>query len=79
SFLVVNKVRSESETELVTRALPRLAFIGSVSENDAVRSADLAGVLCMDGGYLDELAALKSKLVAEIDKVKKRTVERDAV
>ena len=65
-FLAVNKVRSQEESLAVRRELSELTFLGSVSENEEIREADISGRACEDPRFLSELAGIKSALVQKI-------------
>ncbi len=67
-FLVVNKVRSQEESLAARRELSELAFLGCISENEAIREADLLGRVCEDPLFLSELAIVKGALEDEIEK-----------
>lgn len=78
-FLVVNKVRSTEEASAVSNALPELAYLGSISESEAIRAADVAGVPCDDPLFVKELLSLKEALVKKVKNAKGLGLEINAV
>lgn len=64
-YLVANKVRSIDEAEAIKAGLTGLALIGVVSDNDAIRQADVTGEPCIDPVFLRELEAVATNLVSE--------------
>lgn len=67
-FVVLNKVQSAEEEELVKGHLEGLPFLGSISYNQNVRRADLEGTSPYDAdpAFVQEIRAIKERLFQEL-------------
>ncbi|MBC7246921.1 MAG: AAA family ATPase [Actinobacteria bacterium] len=67
-FVVLNKVQSPEEEELVKSRLDGLPFLGSISYNQNVRRADLEGTSPYDAdpAFVEEIRAIKERLFQEL-------------
>ncbi len=67
-FVVLNKVQSAEEEELVKSRLDGLPFLGSISYNQSVRRADLEGTSPFDAdpAFVDEIRSIKERLFQEL-------------
>ena len=67
-FVVLNKVQSREEEELVRSRLDALPFLGSISYNQNVRRADLEGTSPYDAdpAFVEEIRAIKERLFQEL-------------
>jgi CO dehydrogenase maturation factor len=68
-YVVLNKVQSPQEAEMVAKHLEGLPLLGSISYNQEIRRADLEGVspYDIDPGFVDEVRAIKDKLFQELE------------
>jgi len=67
-FVVINKVERPDEVAQIQAKLDGMPLLGTISFSPAVRSSDLEGVSAYDAdpAFLEELAAIRSKLEAEL-------------
>ncbi|MDI6873740.1 ATP-binding protein [Candidatus Solincola sp.] len=67
-FVVLNKVQSPEEEELVRSRLAGMPFLGSISYNQNVRRADLEGTSPYDAdpAFVDEIRRIKERLFQEM-------------
>ncbi len=69
-FVVLNKVQSAEEEELMKSHLDGLPLLGSISYNQNIRRADLEGTSPYDAdpAFVDEVRAIKEKLFQELER-----------
>ncbi|MEW6555637.1 MAG: carbon monoxide dehydrogenase accessory protein CooC [Actinomycetota bacterium] len=67
-YVVLNKVQSAEEEDLVRSRLDGLPYLGSISYNQNIRRSDLEGTSPYDAdpAFVDEVRAIKEKLFREL-------------
>ncbi len=67
-LVVLNKVQSPEEAEVIASKLEGLPLLGSISYNQRVRRADLEGTSPYDAdpGFVEEIRAIKKRLFQEL-------------
>lgn len=68
-YVVLNKVQSTDEEQMVERHLEHFTLLGSISYNPEVRRSDLEGTspYDVDNGFVEEIRGIKEKLFQELE------------
>jgi CO dehydrogenase maturation factor len=69
-YVVLNKVQSAEEEELVRGRLDGLPYLGSISYNQNIRRSDLEGTSPYDAdpAFVDEVRTIKERLFKELER-----------